>query len=104
MSTDALEAMNEQMTAAVELNPSAEEFTLDPAGSAIIFKGIFDDSHINDKTDSGNIDQNKKIPRIEVSEILPEFVRDAIVTDGTISWTISKADTDERGISIVWLV
>ncbi len=104
MSTDALAAMNAHMTAAVELSPSSQTFTLDPNDSAISFEGIFDNSHIEDNEDSGNVKQNRKIPRIIVSEILQGMVRDAIVTDGTDRWTISKADKDDEGISVIWLV
>ena len=103
MSTDALEVMNAQMVEAVENGPSSQEFTLDPDGSAITFKGIFDNATENDNQDSGHVRQQSRTPRILVSEILDGFVREAEVTDGTTTWHISKPDKDENGIPVIWL-
>ena len=103
MSTDALDAMNAQMVEAVENGPFAQTFTLDPSGSAISFKGIFDNAHEDQGKDGGGVPRQSRTPRILVSEILAGFVREAEVSDGTTTWKISKAEKDDQGIPVIWL-
>jgi len=103
MSLDTLASMEVQKTFALEEGIFSQEFTLDPNGVPITFKGIFDNSHEEEKKDDGGVTRNAPVPRIMVAEILDGFVREAEVTDGTTTWKISRADKDSEGIPLIWL-
>ena len=110
MSLDTLASMEVQKTFAVEEGIFSQDFILDPSGSAITFKGIFDNSHEEEKKDGGGVTKNAPVPRIMVAEILVGFIRGAVVIDvlengdpGPNTWKISRADKDSEGIPLIWL-
>ena len=103
MSLDTLASMEVHKTNALEEGIFSQDFILDPSGSATPFKGIFDNSHEEEKKDGGGVTKNAPVPRIMVAEILDGFIREAEVTDGTTTWKISRADKDSEGIPLIWL-
>ena len=110
MST-ALEMIQVQKVAAVETGATSESFTLDPDGSAVAFKGIFDDSHEEDDQNAGNVTRKRRSPAIMVASIPTGAAQGKVIVyadgssfpDGTTRKLITYIGPDERGISILWL-
>lgn len=101
MSSTTVDIMNSHRASQIQLSPSSEEFQI-VGGST--FYGIFDNSHIEDKNDSGNVQQKKRSLRIMVDTITSEMVSGAsvLLPDATTK-TISFNGKDENGVPILWL-
>lgn len=105
MSLTTLEIMNGHRKAAVENSPASEEFTIVEGGN---FKGIFDESHIENNKDSGNVTQKKIKPRIMVDSLPEELVNQERISkiqrENGEEYTYQFFGKDKEGIAIIWLV
>lgn len=84
-----------------------EQAIFDPAGSADILYGWFDDTTLSENKDSGNVKQGN-IKRRFILAAAPAFDVYAkkilqLVESGD-SYTIDFIDTDEHGPQVLWLV
>ena len=101
MSTDAVDIMNIHRANQIKLSPSSEEFQI-VGGS--VFYGIFDNSHIQDKNDSGNVKQKKRFARIIVDTITAEMVQGVeVLFPDSSTKAIAFHGRDENGVPILWL-
>ena len=101
MSTETVDIMNIHRGNQIKLSPSSEVFQI-VGGSP--FNGIFDNSHIENKNDSGNVKQKKRFPRIMVDTITAEMIQGAEVTfPDSSTKVIAFHGRDENGVPLLWL-
>lgn len=104
MSKTTIDIMNQHRSDQLELSPSSEEFQIVGGGT---FFGIFDESHIEDKSNTKiNTTQKKISPRIMVStrpsglDEMTTVIQRADLTE----FTFKFYGIDTEGIPIIWLV
>lgn len=103
MSQETIDILRQHRADQIELNPSSELFQID---GGVSFYGVFDNSHIEEGKDAGNITQKKLLARIMVAVVpsgLVERTSKIIREDGTTTFTFKFVGKDEEGIPILWL-
>jgi hypothetical protein len=96
--------MNQHKSDQLELSPSSEEFNIVDGGT---FFGVFDESHIENKSNNqSNTTQKKLSPRIMVAT-RPDGIEEQTTiierANGT-PYTFKFFGIDEEGIPMIWLV
>jgi hypothetical protein len=110
MST-ALEVMAGRLTAVIEYGPTSEDFTLDPTGTPVSFKGVYSNSHEEDDKNEGNVTRKRRSPVIMVATIPTgaaqgvkiEYADGSAFPDGTTTKTITYIGKDDTGVQVIWL-
>ena len=103
MSLTTLAIMNGHRKEAVENSPSSETFTIVGVGT---FKGIFDESAIDESEDKGHVLEKNVHARITVDSIPSGLVErtSKVTREGdTKEYTFSFYDVDAEGQGLVWL-
>jgi len=103
MSIEALEIMNQHRKDCTENGVSSEEFLINGATS---FYGTFDKSHIEEKTDSANVDQKNLSPKIMVNDMPSGLVGGTSVIKRVFTgeeYIFSFYGEDTEGIGQIWL-
>ena len=95
--------MNQHRKDCTENGTSSEEFLIDGATS---FYGTFDKSHIEEKTDSVNVDQKNVSPRIMVNSLPSGLVGNSSKITRVFTgeeYIFSFYGEDTEGIGQIWL-
>jgi hypothetical protein len=103
VSIEALNAQRQQRKYCTENGYSSEQFEI---VGGVFFYGTFDKSHIEEKNDSGNVQQKNIYPRIMVDSMpdgLQGNVTKIIRVSTGLEYTFSFYGTDLEGIGLVWL-
>ena len=105
MSQDTLNILNQQRAYQIELSPFSEEFTINDGPDS--FCGIFDNFHIENNNDDGNVSQKRTYPAIMVAELpaaLTNQERIATVKrENGDSFIFQFFGKDKEGVPIIWL-
>ena len=89
----------------VSNGPFSESFIVDPAGSALEYRGVFDESFIADNKDQGNVRQKQLKARFTVAEIPPGIVfKQTKLSYDSRNWIIQSSGKDQNGMPVLWLI
>lgn len=106
MSQETLDILRDNLNDQIELSPFSEVITIDNGPDT--FHGIFDNFHIENNKDNGNVSQKRSKPGLMVSSLFPSLVnRERIAKlkreNGDV-YTFQFYGKDEEGVPIIWLV
>lgn len=103
MGIDALNIMRQHRKETIETGSNSEEFTFNSGASS--FLGIFDDSHIEEKEDKGNVEMKTTHARIMVDSLPAGLVSNIEITRAFTGekYYFSFYGKDTEGIPTVWL-
>jgi hypothetical protein len=103
MSTDALDVLRQHRDATIQLSPFSELFQI---VGGVSFYGVFDEAHVEENKDAGQVTQKKRKPLIMVSEVPSGLVErtSKITREGeTREYTFHYVGKDAEGLPILWL-
>ena len=106
MSQEALEIQRRHRSRQVEYGTNSEEFSIVSGGT---FRGVFDEAHLEDKRDTGNVLQKKLPPLIMVATVPTSVIVHSSVIRreewqaGDKEYKVQYIGKDAEGIPILWL-